>query len=177
MATAGSGKVNEEIRTDRKSCSRTRSRDPGSNHRHDNKYKERRDRDKPSQERIPPSQRSSSPSSSSSLDSRHTAESRPRPTLPSIIYHAKSRKDLRSCSHSSHDRSRSDKRGHRDNQNQGSKTGERNASEERSLIWLSEHRGWKVSWSKLPLTWGFPTRFLWMLNLDQVASLRGMGLH
>ena len=43
----------------------------------------------------------------------------------------------------------------------------------RSLIW----KRMEVSWSKLALTWGFPNRFLWMLNLDQVASLRGLGLH
>ena len=94
MATAGSGMVNEEIRTDRKSHSRTRSRsrDPLSKHRHDDEYKERRHRDKPSQEWIPPSQRSSSPISSSSPDSRQTAESRPRPMPSSVIYHAKSRK-------------------------------------------------------------------------------------
>ena len=96
MATASSGKVNEEIRIDRidrKSCSRiiSRSGDPDSKHRHDNEYKERGHRDKPSQEQIQPSQRSSSPSSSSSsLDSRQAAESRSRPS--SIIYHAKSRK-------------------------------------------------------------------------------------
>ena len=39
-----------------------------------------------------------------------------------------------------------------------------------SLIWLSEYRGWKVSLSKLPLTWGFPTMFHWMFNLDQAGS-------
>ena len=132
MATAGSGKVNEEIRTARKSRSRTRSRsrEPHSNDRHDGEHKERRHRDKPSQERIPPSWRSSSPSSSSSPDSRQAADSRPRPTPSSVIYHAKSRKHLRSCSYSSQDRSRSDKRGRRNNQIQGSKTDERNVSEE-----------------------------------------------
>ena len=64
MASAGSGKVNEESRTDRKSRSRTRSRsrDLHSKHGRDDEYKERRHkRDKPSQERIPPSRRSSSP--------------------------------------------------------------------------------------------------------------------
>ena len=59
MNTAGSGKVNEDIRTDRKSRSRTRSRsrsrDPHSKYGHDGEYKERRHkRDKPTQERIPP---------------------------------------------------------------------------------------------------------------------------
>ena len=132
MATAGSGKVNKEIRTARKSRSRTRSRskEPHSNDRHDDIHKERRHRDKSSQERIPPSLRSSSPSSSSSPDSRQAAESRPRPTPSSVIYHAKSRKRSCSCSYSSQDRSRSDKRGCHDNQIQGSKTGKRNASEE-----------------------------------------------
>ena len=40
MAAVSSGKVNEEITTDRKSCSRTRSRcrDPDSKHRYDNEY-------------------------------------------------------------------------------------------------------------------------------------------
>ena len=49
MATA-SGKVNEEIRIDRKSRSRTRprSRDLDSKHRRDDGYKERHHRDKPS---------------------------------------------------------------------------------------------------------------------------------
>ena len=132
MATASSGKVNEEIRIDRKSRSRTRSRsrNPDSKHRRINEYKERHHRDKPSQEWIPPSLRSSSPSSSSSLNSRQVAKSRSRPKPSSIIYHAKSRK--RSCSswYSSHDRSQSNKRGCCDNQKQGSKTGERNASED-----------------------------------------------
>ena len=53
MTTAGSGKVSEEIRTDKKFRSRTRSRDPHSKHRHDDEHKERHHRDKPSQERIP----------------------------------------------------------------------------------------------------------------------------
>ena len=132
MATAGSGKVNEEIRTDRKSRSKTRSRSryPDSKHRRINKYKERHHRDKPSQERIPLSWRSSSPSSSSSLDSRQVAKSRSRPKPSSVIYHAKSRKRSRSSWYSSHDRSRSNKRGYRDNQKQGTKTGERNASKD-----------------------------------------------
>ena len=51
----GSGKVNEEIRIDRKSHSRNRSRYLNSKHRRDNEYKGRRHRDKPSQERTPPS--------------------------------------------------------------------------------------------------------------------------
>ena len=60
-ATASSGKINEDIRTYRKSRSRTRSRsrDPHSKHRRDDKHKERHHRDKPSQQRIPPSWRSS----------------------------------------------------------------------------------------------------------------------
>ena len=131
MATSGSGKVNEEIRIDRNSHSRTRSRfrDPDSKHKCDDEYKERRHRDKPSHKRTPPSRTSSSPSSSSSLDSsRQASECRPRPNPSSVIYHAKSRKRSRIRSYSSHDRSRSDKRGRRDNQKQGSKTGERNAS-------------------------------------------------
>ena len=46
-----------------------------------------------------------------------------------------------------------------------------------SLILLSEYKGWKVSLSKLPFTWGFLTMFYWVLNLDQAVSLRGLGLH
>ena len=58
MDAARSGKVNEDMRVDRKSRSRTRSRsrsrDPHSKHGRDGEYKERRHkRDKPSQERIP----------------------------------------------------------------------------------------------------------------------------
>ena len=130
MATAGSGKVNEETRIDRKLRSRTRSRYPDSKHRCDDEYKERRCGDKPSQERIPPSRRSCSPSWASSLDSRQAAESRPKPKPSSVIYHAKSRKCSRSHSYSSHDRSRSNQRGRRDNQKQGSKTGGRNVSKD-----------------------------------------------
>ena len=52
----------------------------------------------------------------------------------SVLYHAKSRKHLWNCSHSPHDRSRSDKRGCCDNQKQGSKTGERYASEQVSNL-------------------------------------------
>ena len=61
-------------------------------------------------------------------------QSRPRPTQSSVLYHAKSRKRSRSRSHSPHDRSRSDKRGRRDNQKQGSNTGERQASEQVSNL-------------------------------------------
>ena len=134
MATSGSGKVDEEIRIDRKSRSRTRSRsrDPHLKHRREGEYKERRHRDKPSQERLLPSRRSSSPSSSSSRDSRQAAERRHRPRPSSVIYHTKSRKHSRSRSYSSHDRSRSNKRGCCNSQKQekGSKTSERNASED-----------------------------------------------
>ena len=95
MDAARSGKVNEDMRADRKSRSRTRSRsrsrDPHSKHGHDGEYKERRHkRDKPSQERIPPSWRSSSTSSSSSSDSRQVDEGRPTSTASSVLYHAKS---------------------------------------------------------------------------------------
>ena len=137
MDTAGSGKVNEEIRTDRKSCSgtRSRSRDPHSKYRRDDEYKERRHkRDKPTQERIPPRWRCSSMSPSSSSDNKQAAESMPRSTSSSVLYHAKSRKPLQSRSHSLHERSRSDKRGCCDNQKQGSKTGERYASEQVSNL-------------------------------------------
>ena len=69
MKAAGSGKVNEDMRADRKSRSRTRSgsrsRDPHSKHGRDGEYKERHKRDKPTQERIPLSWRSSSTSPSS----------------------------------------------------------------------------------------------------------------
>ena len=71
MDTAGSGKVNKEIRTDRKSRSmtRSRSRDSHSKHGCDDEYKERHHkRDKPTQE--PSSQRCSSMSLSSSSDNR-----------------------------------------------------------------------------------------------------------
>ena len=139
MDTASSGKVNENIRTDRKLHSRTRSRsrDPRSKHEHDDEYKERcHERDKPTQEWIPPSRRiqSSSMSSSFSSDNRKAAGSRPRPTTSSVLCHAKSRKRSRSRLHSPHDKSRSDKRGHRDNQEQGDKAGERYASEQVSSL-------------------------------------------
>ena len=67
---------------------------------------------------------------------RQAAESRlrPRPTPSSILYHVKSGKHSRSRSHSPHDRGRSDKRGRRDNQKQGSRTGERCASEQVSNL-------------------------------------------
>ena len=133
MDTAGSGKVDENIRTDRKSRSRTRSRsrEPHSKHGCNDEYKERcPKRDKPTQERIPLSWRSSSTSSSSSSDNRKAAGSRPRPTTSSVLYHAKSRKHSRSCSRSLHDKSRNDKRGYRNNQEQGNKAGERYASEQ-----------------------------------------------
>ena len=135
--TAGSGKVNEAIRTDRKSRSRTRSRyrDPHSKHGRDDEYKERcHKRDKPTQEQLPSSRRSSSASSSSSSDNRQAVGSRPRPTTSSILYHAKSTKRSRSRSHSPHDKSRSDKRGRHDNQKQGGKAGERYASEQVSNL-------------------------------------------
>ena len=133
MDTAGSGKVNEDIRTDRKSRSRarsrSRSRDPHSKHGRDDEYKERRHkRDKPTQERIPPSRRSSSTSSSFSSDSRQAAGGRLRPTTSSVLYHIKSRKRSRSRSRSPHDKSRSYKRGCCDNQKQDDKASERYAS-------------------------------------------------
>ena len=71
-----------------------------------------------------------STSSSSSSDNRQAAESRPRPTKSFVLYHGKSRKHSRSCSHSPHDRSRSDKRGRCDNRKQGSREGERQASKQ-----------------------------------------------
>ena len=158
----------------------SRYRDPDSKHRCDDEYKKRRHRDKPGQERIPPSWRSSSPSSSSSLDklldSRQAAESRPRPKPSSVIYHAKSRKPSRSRSYSSHDRSRSNKRGLSTIKNKAPKL-VKGMHPKISLIWRLEYRGWKVSLSKLPLIRGFSTMFHWMLNLDQAASLRGLGLH
>ena len=94
MDTAGSGKVNEEIKTDRTSRSRirSRSRDPHSKHGRDYEYKERcHKRDKPTQEQIPPSRRCSSMSSSFLSDNRQAAESRLRPKQSSVLYHAKSR--------------------------------------------------------------------------------------
>ena len=137
MGTASSGKVNEEIRTDRKLRSRTgsRSRDPHSKHRRYDEYKDRHHkRDKSTQEQIPPSWRCSSMSSSSSSDNRHDAESRPRPTQSFVLYHAKFIKHSQSHSHSPHDRSRSDKRGRHNNQKQGSKTGERQTSKKVSNL-------------------------------------------
>ena len=132
MDTAGSGKVNEDIRTDRKSRSRTRSRsrsrDPHSKHGRDDEYKERHHkRDKPTQKWIPPSQKSST-SSSSSSDSRQAAGGRLRPTTPSVLYHVNSRKRSQSRLRSPHDKSRSDKRGCCNNQKQGDKASERYAS-------------------------------------------------
>ena len=137
MDIAGSGEVNEEIRNDRYSCSRTRfrSREPHSKQGRDDEYRERRHkRDKPTQEWIPPSRRSSSTPSSSSSDNRQATESRPRLTPCSVLYHAKSRKRSRSHLHSSDDRSRSDKRGHRNNQKQGYKADERYAFEQVSNL-------------------------------------------
>ena len=137
MDTAGSGKDNEDIRTDRKSRSRTRyrSRDLHSKHGDDDKYKERHHkRDKPTQERIPPSRRSSSASLSSSSDSRQDAGGWPRPTTSSVLNHAKSRKRSRSRSRSLHDKCRSGKRGHCENQKQGDKAGERYVSEQVSNL-------------------------------------------
>ena len=69
-------------------------------------------------------------SSSSSSDNRQAAGSRPRPTTSSVLYHAKSRKRSQSHSCSPHDKSRSDKRGHCNNQKQGDKAGERYASKQ-----------------------------------------------
>ena len=139
MDAAGSGKVNEDRRVERKSRSRTRSRsrsrDPHSKHGRDGEYKERHHkRDKPSQERIPPSQRSSSTSSSSSSDRRQTDAERPTSTTSSVFYHAKSRKRSLSRSHSPHGKSRGDKRGRRDNQKPGDKASERYASEQVSNL-------------------------------------------
>ena len=136
---AGSGKVNEDMRADRKSRSRTRSRsrsrDPHSKHGRDGEYKERRHkRDKATQERIPPNQRSSSTSSSSSSDSRQADGGRPTPTTSSVLYHAKSRKCSRSHSCSPHDKSRGDKRGRCKNQKQGDKATERYASKQVSNL-------------------------------------------
>ena len=137
--TAGSGKVNEDMRVNRKSCSRTRSgsrsRDPHSKHGRDGEYKERRHkRDKPTQEKIPSSQRSSLRSSSPSSDSRQADGGKPTPTTSSVLYHAKSRKRLRSHSRSPHDKSRGDKRGRCDNQKQGDKASERYASNQVSNL-------------------------------------------
>ena len=120
MNTVGSGKVNEDMRADRKSRSRTRSRsrsrDLKSKHGRDGEYKERRrKRDKPTQEKIPPSWRSSSTSLLSSSDSRQADGGRPTPTTSSVLYHAKSRKCSRSRLRSPHDKSRGDKRGCCDN--------------------------------------------------------------
>ena len=139
MNAAGSGKVNEDMRADRKSRSRTRSRsrsgDPHSKRGHDGKYKERHHkRDKPTQERIPPSRRSSSTSSSSSSDSRQADGGRPTPTTSSVLYHAKSRKHSWSCSRSPHGKSRGDKRGRCDNQKLGDKASEGYASEQVSNL-------------------------------------------
>ena len=142
-----------EIRTDRKSRSRSRSgtrsrsRDPHSKHGRDNEYKERgHKRDPPTQERIPSSRRCSSMSSSSSSDNRQAAESRPRPMQSSVLYHAKYRKHARNHSHSLQDRSRSDmiKEDVATIRNKAPKQVKR-MHLNRSLIWLSEYRGWKIS--------------------------------
>ena len=135
MNADSSGKVNEDMRADRKSRSRTRSRprsrDPHSKHGRDGEYKERRHkRDKPTQERIPPSRRSSSTSSSSSSDSRQADGGRPMPTTSSVLYHAKSRKRSRSP----HDKSRGDERGRCNNQKQGDKASQGYASEQVSNL-------------------------------------------
>ena len=137
MDATGSGKVNEDMRANRKLCSRTRSRsrDPHSKHGRDGKYKERHyRRDKPSQERIPPCRRSSSTSSSSSSDSRQADGGRPTPTTSSVLYHAKSRKHSRSHSRSPHGKSRGDKRGCCNNQKLGDKASEGYASEQVSNL-------------------------------------------
>ena len=137
MDTAGSGKVNEDIRTDRKSRSRTRtrSRDPHSKHGRDDEYKERcHKKDNPTQEWIPLSRRSFSTSSSSSSDNRQAAGSRPRPMTSSVLYHAKSRKRSWSRLRSPHDKSKSDKRGCHDNQKQGDKAVKKYASEQVSNL-------------------------------------------
>ena len=143
MDTAGSGKVNEEIRTDRKSHSRTRSRsrDPHSRQGRDDEYKERHHkRDKPTQERIPPNWRCSSMSSSSSSDNRHTAESRPRPMQSSIVYHAKSRKRLRSPRILPMTEAEVIKEDVATIRNKAPKQ-VKGMHTNRSLIWLSEYRG------------------------------------
>ena len=139
MDAAGSGKVNEDMRADRKSRSRTRSRSRSrhlhSKHGCDGEYKERRhQKDKPPQERIPPSRRSSSTSPSSSSDSRQADGGRPMPTTSSVLYHAKSRKRLQSHPHSPHGKSRGDKRGRCDNQKPGDKASEGYASEQVSSL-------------------------------------------
>ena len=139
MSAAGSGKVNEDMRADRKSHSRTRSRsrsrDPHSKHGRDGEYKERRHkRDKPTQEWIPPSRRSSSTSSLSSSDSRQADGGKPMPTTSSVLYHAKSRKHSQSHSCSPHGKSRGDKRGRCDNQKLGDKASEGYASEQVSNL-------------------------------------------
>ena len=139
-------RVNEEIRTGRKSHSRTRSRsrDPHSEHGCDDEYKERHHKkDTPTQERIPPSQRHSSTSSSSSSDNRKAAESNPRPTQSSVLYHAKSRKCLWSRSHSPHDRSGSDKKDVTTVRNKAP-IQVKGRHPNRSTICLSEYRGWNV---------------------------------
>ena len=139
MNATGSGKVNEDMRADRKWRSRTRSRsmsrDPHSKHGRDGEYKEKRHkRDKPTQEQIPPRRRSSSTSSSSSSDSRKADGGRPTPTTSSVLYHAKSGKRSRSHSCSPHGKSRGDKRGHCDNQKQGDKASEGYASKQVSNL-------------------------------------------
>ena len=137
MDTAGSGK---EIRTGRKWRSRTRSRsrDPHSKHGRDDEYKDiRHKRDKPTQERILPSRRCSSTSSSSSSDNRQVAESWPRPRPSSVLYHAKSRKRSRSHSHSGFGVIKEDVPTIRNKTPKQVKGMHPN----KSLIWLSEHRG------------------------------------
>ena len=137
MDATRSGKVNEDMRADRKSRSRTRSRsrDPHSKHGRDGEYKERRHkRDKPSQEQIPLSWRSSSASSSYSSDSRQVDGGRPTPTTSSVLYHAKSRKRSWSRSRSPHGKGRGDKRGRCDNQKLGDKSSEGYASEQVSNL-------------------------------------------
>ena len=87
-------------------------------------------------------------------------------------------KRSRSRSHSLHDRGRSDKKGCRDNQKQGYKTSERYQSDQVAhLAFKVQRMHGRFCLSKLLLTCGFPARFIWMLIPDQVASLRGLSLN
>ena len=141
MDIAGSG------RNDRNSCSRTRFRfrDPHSKQGRDDEYRERRHkRDKPTQEWIPPSQRSSSTPSSSSSDNRQATESRPRlHHLPSCIMPNPEsvRGVICILCMTEAEVIKEDIATIRNKTTKQMKGMHLN----RSLIWLSECRGWKVS--------------------------------
>ena len=159
-ASRSSGRVNEEIRIDRKSCPRARSRYPYSRMdvttnldvyvvKGTNLVRDGYLRAGEALQRHPPHQ-TTGMLLRVGLGLRHL----PSCFMPILAKRSQSR------SHSLHDRGRSDKKGHRDNQKQGYKTSERYPSDQVSHLAFRVQRMEGFFLSKLPLTCGFPARFV-----------------